>query len=76
MTDESATELRVALRRAGGPGEAWTGHVYDGALLIAEGRADSPGELLEELAIELDRRETEAIVAARRLRGRQDNAGD
>lgn len=71
-------DVRIFLKRKGTPGAEWTGLavVYDWTKSyrgrkpegerIESGPLSSPGEVLEELARELDKREADAIVKARK----------
>lgn len=70
----------VELRRAGGPGGEWEATAMadneDRTELAALTGADAPGTALEELAIELDRLETQAIMALeRRAEHRREDTG-
>lgn len=59
--------INVELRRMGGPGARWEAAVIagdeDGTELAHIAGADSPGTALDEVAVELDRLETSAIMA-------------
>lgn len=65
MTND--VHITVELRREGGPGGVWEAVVLAGdedrTELAHITDADSPGSALEEVAIELDRLETSAIMA-------------
>lgn len=65
--------LTITITRAGGAGGEWSAYVDNGNPPdpgVSYGPRSSPGEVLEDVAIDLDKGETEAILAASR-RGRR-----
>lgn len=72
MASAPSVRILVALERQGDPGDEWTatvlttvhGEPVGGQRTV--GPHDAPGVLLEELGLELDEAETQAIVGARR----------
>lgn len=73
MSDAPSIRVLIALERAGEPGDEWTATVMTSvhgeptaSAAETRGPADAPGVLLEELGLELDEAETQAIVGARR----------
>lgn len=81
----ASVTVNITLERIGGPADEeayWTGRAKlveeggAGELELEQARADSPGEVLEELGAALDDREADAITQAIRLRDRIEEEGN
>lgn len=70
MSPEPTVRVDVTLLRYGGPVDDdayWTGDLREAGNELGTARGESPGEVLEDLALMLDERETDLIVQARRI---------